>query len=88
MPVPELDWPADLFRDATPASETPIMLSALRRFPPTRTALSARRQSDFAREWRKIVYEEHAHENLLINLLSEDHSRADDTDHHCMLLEP
>jgi maltose alpha-D-glucosyltransferase/alpha-amylase len=29
-----------------------------------------------------------SHDSLLVNLLSEDHSRPDDTNQHCVLLEP
>ena len=44
--------------------------------------------SAIAREVRLDPGAEGEHDSLLVNLLSEDHSRPDETGLHCLLLEP
>ena len=81
--VPEIGWG----NFAVVRTGTPEVL-ALRYDWRNNAVLFVHNLSPFPREVSLSLSDPDPRDRLLINLLSEDHSRADDTSRHCILLEP
>ena len=81
--VPEIGWGRFSVVDAG----TPAVL-VMRYEWRNNAVLFVHNLSALPREVRLVPGAEGSHDSLLVNLLSEDHSRPEAGDEHCILLEP